>query len=254
MGNVARRASLYTDTGAVENGARVLTRGKNDRTPETGLKDRAISMIAGNLFVANLRDLTKRNEAYLEVTVVTSKGKDSIPHAFKQQIDVKDDSFSSDVQGRELLSGILVLGRGIEVTCKLTELDRIEEDKFKAIKDFVDENEIGDKAQKLLGATGLPVSASSIISTLFSTVKLLDALNDDDRVWSEMPFLSLSSSATYKLFEGVYALVQDPKKSSEKNPMRLYEAGGELYSEYKSDSQNTPFRDEAYLTWSILAD
>jgi hypothetical protein len=156
------------------------------------------------------------------------------------------------LQGREILTDIEVIGSGIEFQCRLTEIDKINKDKFNAVQKFVDDNDIPGQAESLLQLTGVPFNPKQVVKTLFGAVTLLDALNDDDRVWAEFPKLDLRKTAPYHLFEGAYALVQDRKKGG-KNPIKLLEVGGQLYTKYKSDDDNTPFEAENYLTWNVIA-
>ncbi len=253
MAKAARRATLYTDTGKTNKaGAKTLTRGTNNRPPQTDLKGRAIDIHVGQFYVANMPDFGRKNEAYVEITAITSKGKSNVAHSFKLRVDVRDKSFSAMMAGREILTDVAIIGNGLEFQCRLTEIDKINQEQFDAIKGFVDDNDIPGQAAILLRAAGLPFNPKAVVKTLFGAVTLLDTLNDDDRIWAEFPKLDLRSTAKYKLFEGSYALVQDPRKGG-KNPIRLLEYGGELYKSYKSDSDNVPFVRQNYLTLNVLA-
>jgi hypothetical protein len=255
MPKAARRASLYSDTGTrTRSGAKVLTRGSNRRPPQADLADREIDIIAGNFFVAGLQELGRKYETYMEITVVTADdGGARIAHPFKLRVDVHKRSFSAEMQGREIVRGVRVFRSGIEFQCRLTELDRIDAKKLEAIREFLADNDIPGQASVLLRAAGLPFNPHQLLRTLFGTVTLLDALNDDDRVWAELPKLDLRLPARYHLFEGTYALVQDPPRKQGRNPLRLYEIGGQLYTRYASDSEHEPFESQSYLTWDVVA-
>jgi len=255
MPNAARRASLYTETGSRNRaGAKVLTRGTNRRPPQTDLADRKIDIIAGNFYVASLQDLGRKYETYMEITVVASKSPNArIAYPFKLRVDVHKQSFSAEMQGREIVTGIEVFHSGIEFQCRLTELDRIDSEKFEAVRKFLADNDIPGQASTLLQSAVLPFNPLQVVKTLFGTVTLFDALNDDDRIWTELPKLDLREPARYHLFEGTYALVQDPAGKNRKNPLRLYETGGQLYTSYTSNSLNEPFEAQSYLTWDVIA-
>lgn len=254
MANAAYRAKVYADTGKKNAaGATILTRGRKARRPQADLKGRMIDLQVGNLYVQDLSDFGKKNEAYIEITVQTRKGNDRIGYPFKLQVDVKDGSFSAALQGREVITGVEVVGTGIDVEFRLTELDKIDPNKFSALQGFVEDNDIGEQAKVLAHAAGLPFNPREIARTLFRTVSLIDMLNDDDRIWAEFPKFDLRATGDFALFEGAYALVQDPRRVRKKHPVTLYEAGGELYISYDSDEVNVPFTAANYLTWSFIA-
>lgn len=253
---VSREATLYRETAdRLESGAITLTRTSDVRPPDDSLRHKKIDVLAGHFWVANLPDLTKRNEAYLEVTLVTIKGDVRVPHAFKLMVKVKDETFSSDIQGVEMITGAEVIGTGVEFQTRLTELDQIDKDKFKAIKDFIDNNDIPGVSEALLKLTG-PINGKEAVKIFFNTVDLIDQLNDDDRIWIERPKLDLRAEADNPLYRGWYALVTTPRKKNKSNvtalPRHLFLAGGTLYTDYTSDEENTPFEAETYLTWQIL--
>ena len=254
MAKPPRQAVIYRDTGSVVGGAHRLTRttGQKDASD---LKNRRIDIQTGNFWVFNLPDLTKNNEAYIELTAVTEKAnKDKIPHSFKQNVDVRDKNFSEIMQANEVLAGIEIRGTGMTLECRLTELDKINEEKFNAIKNYVDDNDIAGKSEALLKLTGTPFNPKDLVKTLFSSVKLIDTLNDDDRVWNEQPKFDLRPAAQVHLFEGWYAFVTQPtKKSGRKLPTRLLLSNGTLFTKYKSDTDNQPFNLETYLTFQVLA-
>lgn len=252
MGKVLREATLYREDKSNNNPeVTVLTRGSTVRKPQADLRKRKVDILAGHFWVKNLPDLTKWNEAYLEINVVASKGKVQIPNPAKLSVDVRDGSFSADIQGAELITEIEIVGTGIEMQVRLTELDKIDKEKFNLIKNFVDENDVSGLSQSLLSASGLPINAKEAIKIFFNTIELLDGLNDDDRIWVERPKLDLRSATNNPLYEGSYALVTTPKKG--KLPVRLYDAGGYLFESFRSDEDNVPFDKESYLTWQIIA-
>ena len=82
---------------------------------------------------------------------------------------------------------------------------------------------------------------------------MLDGLNDDDRVWIERPKLDLRPSSVNPLYQGWYAFVSSPKGGPTKLPHKLYAAGGFLFEEFKSDTDNKPFEAETYLTWQLIS-
>ena len=256
MAKVLREATLYRETGKTNAaGARILIRGKTSKGPDTGLRHKEIDILAGHFWVANLPDLTRWNEAYLEVTVVATKGKIKVPHVFKLEVRVSDRSLCANVQGAEMLTAVSVVGSGIEFRCTLTELDKIDQEKFGRIKGFVDDNDISGISQALLAASGatLPFNAKEAIKVFFNTVELIDGLNDDERIWLERPKLDLRSGTNNPLYEGWYALVTTPKKGRTSLPVKLYESGGFLYKTFKSEEDNEQFKTETYLTWQILS-
>lgn len=252
MGKVLRQATLYRETGATNpGGALVLTRGSTKRPPDTALRGKFVDLLAGRFWVANLPDLTKWNEAFLEVTVVTIKGPVRVPHSFKLETDVSDRSFSANIQGAEMITAAEVIGTGIELQCRLTELDKIDEEKFGKIKDFVDNNDIPGVAGALLKAS-LPFNPKEAIKIFFNAVELIDVLNDDDRIWMERPKLDLRIGTNNPLYSGWYGFVSTPKRGKSRLPLKLYESGGALFRRYVSDTDNDPFDAESYFTWQIL--
>jgi hypothetical protein len=253
---VSREATLYRETGdRPKSGAITLTRMSDVRPPDDTLRHKKIDVIAGHFWVANLPDLTKRNEAYLEVTLVTIKGDIRVPHAFKLMVKVKDKTFSSDIQGVEMITGAEVIGTGIEFQTRLTELDQIDRDKFKAIKDFIENNDIPGVSEALLKLTA-PINGKEAVKIFFNAVDLVDKLNDDDRVWIERPKLDLRQAVDNPLYKGWYAFVTTPRVRGKPKPTdlprNLFLSGGRLYSAYTSHEENTSFEDETYLTWQIL--
>lgn len=248
----AREAKLYRETGEVtESGVRVLTRGAGVRQPQIDLKDghALVDIHAGHFWVKNLPDLTSKNEAYLEVTAVAYQGPSTkIAHQFKLNVDVKDKTFSSNIQGVEMLTGIRIIGSGIELQCRLTELDKMDKDKFSKIKNFVDSNDIPGIAQAFMGSKGPAPEYKELVKTLFSTAELIDELNDDDRVWIERPKLDLRQDVANPLYDGWYAFVS----SHSDLPLKLYEAGGNLFTEYTSEDVNTKYDNSSYFTFRVI--
>lgn len=254
MAKVLREATLYReDKSSPSTGVRTLTRGSTVRPPQTDLRKRKIDLIAGHFWVKNLPDITKWNEAYLEINAVATKGRIQIPNPEKLTVDVKDGTFSSDIQGAELITGIAVVGTGLELQIRLTEQDKIDRKKFELVKNFIDENDIPGIAETLLNTQSLPINPKETIKVMFNAVELIDGLNDDDRIWIERPKLDLRAESNNPLYEGSYALVTSPKKAGQRLPLRLYEAGGYLFESFTSDSKNVPFSSETYLTWKFLA-
>ncbi len=257
MSRVPRQAVLFMDTGKKgADGSSILSRsGSKQKPPQKNLKKKRVDIQTGNFYAANLPDLTKKNEAYLEITIVTDKGnKDPIPFSFKDKIDVRDNSFSERMQANEIITGVEIRGTGFTIECRLTELDKIDENKFNLIKGYIDDNDISGKAEALLNLTGASFNPKEIVKTLFSSIQLIDGLNDDDRLWNENPKLDLRERATVHLFEGWYAFVTRHKRANKKLPSSLYLVNGELYSKYKSEEDNEPFRDSTYLTFQVIAD
>ncbi len=248
----AKAAKLYRETGEVtESGAKILTRGSGVRQPQTDLNDghALVDIHAGHFWVKNLPDLTSKNEAYLEVTAVCYQGTSTkVAHQFKLSVDVKDETFSSNIQGVEMLTGIKIFGSGIELQCRLTELDKMDKDKFLKVKNFVDTNDIPGIVQPLIVASGPKPEYKELIKTLFSTVELIDELNDDDRVWIERPKLDLREDVNNPLYDGWYAFVSD----HDDLPLKLYEAGGNLFTEYNNEDDNTKYDESSYFTFRVI--
>ncbi len=254
MAQALREATLYRESGKKNaGGANILTRGKTHKEPDAGLRGKAVDILAGRFWVANLPDLTRNNEAYLEVTAVTLKGDIRVPHPFKLETKVRDETFSADIQGVQMITAAEVIGTGIEFQCRLTEMDKIDEENFSKLKTFVDSNDIPGVAQALLNASGLPLNPKEALKIFFNTVSLIDELNDDDRVWKERPKLDLRPGIDNPLYEGWYALVSTPRGGATKLPVKLFESGGALYKKFNSDDDNEPFDQETYFTWQIIA-
>ena len=75
---------------------------------------------------------------------------------------------SAGFQGVEMITGAEVIGTGIEFQCRLTELDKIDKEKFGKIKDFVNNNDIPGVAQALLKASNLPFNPKEAIKIFFN--------------------------------------------------------------------------------------
>ena len=249
-----REATLYREAAGAASGAATvtLTKGQKVREPQVTLRGKMIDVLVGHLWISDLPDITKNSEAYLEINVVAKTGEVEIPNPFKLQIDVRDKSFSANIQGAEIITGARIIGNGLEFQCRLTELDRIDKSKFDLMKRFVDDNDIPGVAGALFGLQGAPINPKEAIKILFNAVELLDGLNDDDRVWLERPKLDLRSGTINPLYEGWYALVTTPKAGSTL-PTKLQISGGILYESYISEDDNRPFRAQSYLTWQFIA-
>lgn len=214
-----RRTLLYRETGKRNSaGANILTRGGDVRKSDPTLLPRddttsVIDIHCGQFWISNLPDLTHSNEAYLEITVITTKQNSTheikIPHMFKYQIEVEDQSFCSNISGAELLAGIGIYSDGFELQCRLTELDKIDTNKFNKIKGFVDKNDLTTLAQQLLASAAPLINTQQLLNMIYDTAEIIDEINDDDRVWLERPKIDLRQQATNPLMKaGMHLLTQ----------------------------------------------
>jgi hypothetical protein len=254
-----RQATIYRLKEIASSNSKLmaLTRGSSHRGPDN-LKDAVVDIQSGRFWVTRLPEwfLDKNYEAFLELTasskIKTGGSYTDLSYPFKEEVKVSDGTFSKRLQSREVLSGIVVGSTGIELRIALNEIDKVDKNKFSLIQKFIEETKLAELAKKVAPATGLPVNPEEIISTFFKTVELLDALNEDDVVWEELPKLDLRKNSDSPLYEGWYAVVMTPKKASQKLPLDLFLSGGELFTEYTDEKNNVPFKDQTYLTWQII--
>lgn len=256
-----RQATIYrvkkTQRGATGE-AIILTRGNTHREPDQKLQKSKIDIQSGRFWVTKLPEwfLDKNYEAFLEVTARTKinagKSEVEMSYPYKLEMKVQDKSFSKIIQDKEMLSGVTVGSTGFELRLALTEIDKVDQKKFKLIQTFIEETKLGDLANTIAPATGLPIPPKEIISTLFKTVSLLDELNEDDVVWEQEPKMDLRSASNSPLYEGWYAMVMTPKAGATQLPIDLWIAGGELFTDYESSNKNTPFQTQTYLTWNVI--
>lgn len=252
------KAPLYQETGNVDAEGRIeLSRLGNTRAADAHLKDKKIDLIAGNLYCYKMPDLTRQNEAYLEVNVM-SELKDgesvtNVPYSWKKKVAVKDKTNSADVAGQRLFIGAKVGIDGLTLQIRLTELDQMDQEKFTKLQAFISENNIPELVQKL-AATAVPASAGldlkAVSSLVFNSIKLFDELNDDDRVWIEGPLLGLRAQHSQRLYEGSYAFVGERKNYTP--PERLWKnQAGELFVK-GGNGKYTSFDESIYFTFQIL--
>jgi hypothetical protein len=257
---ILREATLYRESQASEPGKPpLLTRGSKIRKPDKTLKGATMDVQTGKFWIQNLPDFFTNpvNEAFLEITVVSASRAGSkeapLSYPFKFNIKVKDKSFSANIAGTEILTGVQIGSSGIEFRIGLSEIDKTDQAKLAMTRKFIQDNKIPEVANILLASASLPVNVEQIVGIFFNTVQFIDELNEDDLVWLERKKLDLRDGADNPLYEGWYALVTTPKDmKKEKLPLDLMVAGGELFTTYQSDTDNEPFRSQNYLTWKFL--
>ncbi|MCT4628071.1 hypothetical protein [Halodesulfovibrio sp.] len=234
-------------------GITILTKGNNTRKSNKKLKGKFVDIQLGKLWIKNLRDFTRNNEVYLEMNAITYKtkpgGRIQIPYVFKLNVNIKDETFSSQVSSREVLTGVKLIGSGVQMKIRLTELDKADLKKLNLIKNFFEKNQLAQFALKA-AETKVPF-AEELADFSFELVEVLDEFNDDDTVWAEQPKYDFRSSAGKPLYDGCYAFVGTTRGT--KLPMELIECGGRLYTMYEDQEKNTPYEDENYLTWNIVS-
>jgi hypothetical protein len=258
-----RRAVLYRETGKRNYAnANILTCSSDTREPDSGLSEESspvfLDVHCGQLWIADMPDLTKHNEAYLEVTVVSPRNAGDhpvkVPYQFKLQAEVDDMEFSRNIAGAEILSGIQLEGTGIEFHCRLTELDKLETDKFKKIQSYLKKSDIASMVAELIAIPDLSrLPVTQLFSFISDTSEIIDELNDDDRLWLERPKLDLRAGSAHPLYEGWYAFVDEADHRKNEAPYHLYEVNGELYLDYKSDVDHKHLNDRTYFTWQVIA-
>ena len=244
-----RAATIYYESNESTGipGVNILTRGIDKRGGDKNLNNKSINVKAGRLFIGDLPDWGK-NECFLEVTTVTRDPNNlGIATQFKLQAEIKDDTSSANIQGVTMIRNAKVKGGEISLQVRLTEIDKIDEEKLSLIKNFAESNSIADVANSLLAST--PVDYKEAVKTLFNAAELIDKLNDDDRIWIERPDLSVRDDADFPLYDGNYAIVTTPE--NQELPIKLYIASNDLYTSYASDIQNTPFRLDSFFTLKI---
>jgi len=254
-----REATLYREKGTPSNdGVIVLTRGNTCKPADITIQNSTIDILAGKFWIQNLPDwfILHTNEAYLEITVTTNYMLNNkltqFAYPFKFNMDVADNSFCADIAGADLLRGIVVKDTGIDFRIALSEVDKINKNKFQLIQSYIQENNISALADALIKPVALPVNSAEVISLFFNTVKLLDALNEDDVIWKERPKLDVRQNFNNPLYEGWYAFVMTPKSGVKGLPAELYLSNGALYKKYTSADDNEPFIEQTYFSWSII--
>ena len=246
-----QEAPIYFETGNYQQGQRgekiaEISRIKQPKKPDTNLISKEVNIKAGHFWVKDLPDWDAKNEALFEINPASVLSGIGIPSPFKLRIDVNDDSFCRDVQHAKLAVRLPIMGDGIEFNIRLTEEDKINKDKFNAIKSFVDSSETQKLTSGLVKATGLPIDPKQAVKFIFQAVNLFDVLNDDDRVWLEKPWLDFAPGSSSPLYEGSYAIVGRDKDYDP--PETLYSANGYLYLDTNLTAE---YKETSWFTWWI---
>lgn len=253
-----RRATIYFESREVHTTnpqIKILTSGLDKREGQTNVSDKYIDVFAENLYIEDVPDFGD-NEIFLEVESNSETPIDNLNTVkqFKRKIEVPDHTPAADIQGQLLISKAKVMGPRISLGFRLTEIDQVNEEKMGAVMEFVNSNDIADITTRLLGTAGFAsdISAQQIIKTITSATKLIDKLNDDDRIWVENPKMRADATSNFPLYEGYYAYVTTPEKRREKKlPHRLYKVGTKLYTKWTDEDNNEEFDAQTYFTFEI---